>query len=622
MTAASGGSLSSAGSSGSPILARIPRESSRGLKHALGPRHLSAAAAEAYRILRATLDVSGANGGPEGRVLMITGSSPSEGKSTTAVNLASSLALAGNKVILIEADLRRPALGEALDAKPTKGGVVGVLIENANLKDALTPIPGYGMNFQALLADYEGGWIAELFSIPAASQMIDDARRIADYVVIDSPPLNEVVTLCHWRGRRMTSSSSCASGRAGSRRSSSSGSFWLKAEWFPPASRSWVFRPRVVADIATPPRRAARAAARDPVPHPDGLRVTADMDWQRVAAGGALGFAAIVCGLAAGIQPLASIFVALAIAYLVIAVTDLSMGLSIFVFASFVSMYAYSLYDVAARTILVLAWSVRADQAEKGTRLSVGPPLGRSRPSPVRRLVLPQHRLVRGHRQGAAVRHRVRAQRPAAADHLHRGPEQARPGTRAHRLPVRGLRRHRLCVHLTGRVAGGQARKSGARPQRAWRGAGLRTRDRNRPDRHVPLSAMRLVTIAATLFVGVGILLTTSRSALIALVASLPTAILLAGRWRMVALCVTLVLGGGAYIYFKQFAPASARQRIEQPLSSQQRSEDGRNTIWSLAFRAYEANPIVGVGRGTSAWCRGSSCCAPASIAPTLSSPR
>jgi succinoglycan biosynthesis transport protein ExoP len=175
-----------------PILARIPRESSRRSKHALGPRHVSAAAAEAYRILRATLDASATNG-RGGRVLMVTGSSPSEGKSTTAVNLASSLALAGNKVILIEADLRRPALGEALDAKPLQGGVVGVLIENANLKDALTPIPGYGPNFQALLADYEGGWIAELFSIPAAEQMIAEARRIADYVVIDSPPLNEVV---------------------------------------------------------------------------------------------------------------------------------------------------------------------------------------------------------------------------------------------------------------------------------------------------------------------------------------------------------------------------------------------------------------------------------------------
>jgi O-antigen ligase len=109
---------------------------------------------------------------------------------------------------------------------------------------------------------------------------------------------------------------------------------------------------------------------------------------------------------------------------------------------------------------------------------------------------------------------------------------------------------------------------------------------------------MRAVTIGAGIFVGVGILLTTSRSALIALVASLVAAVALAGRWRFVALCVTLVLAGGTYVYFQQFAPASARERIEAPLSSQQRSEDGRNTIWSLAIRAFEDNPVTGVGAG------------------------
>jgi O-antigen ligase len=51
-------------------------------------------------------------------------------------------------------------------------------------------------------------------------------------------------------------------------------------------------------------------------------------------------------------------------------------------------------------------------------------------------------------------------------------------------------------------------------------------------------------------------------------------------------------------VYFQQFAPASARERIEAPLSSQQRSEDGRNTIWSLAIRAFEDNPVTGVGAG------------------------
>ena len=177
-----------------PILARIPRESTRrrGGRRPLGPRSLSSVGAEAYRTLRATLEASRQDGGGS-RVILVTGPSPSEGKSTTAVNLATSLALAGRSVILIEADLRRPALAETLDAEPSTVGVVSVLIENTRLEDALTPTTTYGQNLQVLLADYEGGWIAELFSIPAAQRMIDDARRLAEYVVIDSPPLNEVV---------------------------------------------------------------------------------------------------------------------------------------------------------------------------------------------------------------------------------------------------------------------------------------------------------------------------------------------------------------------------------------------------------------------------------------------
>lgn len=172
-----------------PILARIPKEPAR-TRHPLGPRAVSTATAEAYRTLRATLPSRDQAGG---RVILVTGSSASEGKTTSAVNLASSLALAGNKVIIVEADLRRPALGEALDIDLIRGGVVGVLIENLRLEDALTPTPTYGNKLRALVADYEGGWIAELFTIPAAAEMIAEARRIADYVVIDSPPLNEVV---------------------------------------------------------------------------------------------------------------------------------------------------------------------------------------------------------------------------------------------------------------------------------------------------------------------------------------------------------------------------------------------------------------------------------------------
>jgi receptor protein-tyrosine kinase len=175
-----------------PILGRIPKESGAA-EAPLSPRQLSSATGEAYRALRATLVGARRSRTEEGRVILVTGSSPSEGKTTTAVNIATSLALAGNRVVLIESDLRRPMLARVLGARAENGGVVSVLIENTTLAESLIPSATYGPNLRLLLSDYEGGWIAELFSIPTAERMIQDARRIADYVVIDSAPLNEVV---------------------------------------------------------------------------------------------------------------------------------------------------------------------------------------------------------------------------------------------------------------------------------------------------------------------------------------------------------------------------------------------------------------------------------------------
>ncbi len=172
-----------------PILARIPKES-RPATAPLAPRSVSPVTREAYRTLRSTMTVAGPG---RGQVVFVTGSGPSEGKSTTAINLAASLALSGRKVILIESDLRRPVLAKTLGVSPRNGGVVSVLIEKTEFQETLTTTELYGANLQLLLADYEGGWIAELFSIGAAERMIDDARAMADYVIIDSPPLNEVV---------------------------------------------------------------------------------------------------------------------------------------------------------------------------------------------------------------------------------------------------------------------------------------------------------------------------------------------------------------------------------------------------------------------------------------------
>ena len=175
---------------GLPVLARIPEETGRRYRGPLGPRQISPVGAEAYRTLRSTVEHEQTS--DQSKVVLVTGPSPSQGKSTTAVNLASSLALAGKEVILIEADLRRPALAQTLGLTAASGGVVDVLMDNARLEDALVTTERYGQGVRVLLADYTAGWIAELFSVPAARQMIEDARKLADYVIIDSPPLNLV----------------------------------------------------------------------------------------------------------------------------------------------------------------------------------------------------------------------------------------------------------------------------------------------------------------------------------------------------------------------------------------------------------------------------------------------
>jgi len=173
-----------------PTLARIPRERSGG-KGPLSPEELSGDAIESFRTLRATLATARPDEGGAPAVL-VTSASAGEGKTSTALNLAATLALGGRKVILIEADLRLPTIGKTLDVQSEKG-LISTLIEESSLEEALTTTEAFGPNLKLLLAEHSGPWLPELFSLPAARRMIEDARGLADYIVIDSPPLTEVV---------------------------------------------------------------------------------------------------------------------------------------------------------------------------------------------------------------------------------------------------------------------------------------------------------------------------------------------------------------------------------------------------------------------------------------------
>jgi receptor protein-tyrosine kinase len=179
-----------------PILARVPRASRRLASKSLTFGKVPPPIGEAYRTLRATLTSGNEiNRKSGGQVVLITGSSSSEGKTTSAVNLATALARANQRVILIEADIRRPSMSKLLGVKGPDVGVVNVLAGNAALEEGLIQPPTYEGDLQILLAETAvvDGWTTDLFSTGRAEKLMAEARELADFIVIDSPPINEVV---------------------------------------------------------------------------------------------------------------------------------------------------------------------------------------------------------------------------------------------------------------------------------------------------------------------------------------------------------------------------------------------------------------------------------------------
>ena len=147
-----------------------------------------------------------------------------------------------------------------------------MLIEHTQLARALVTSPAFGPNLRCLLADQAGtGWITDLFSIPAADAMIKDARRLADYVVIDSPPLNEVVdALPLARQADYVLLVARIGVRPGSTSSASSPTFLPRATSSQSDSRSSALSVRDAATTATTPPRPTERRRAGPRRSPQG----------------------------------------------------------------------------------------------------------------------------------------------------------------------------------------------------------------------------------------------------------------------------------------------------------------------------------------------------------------
>jgi Mrp family chromosome partitioning ATPase/capsular polysaccharide biosynthesis protein len=177
-----------------PILARIPHERRGKSRLPRRPEELSLGGRESFRTLRATLAASGNHRGGA-RSVLVTSASPGEGKTTAVINLAALLALTGARVIVVEADLRRPAIGKTLQLSPVHE-MGAVLTETVSLDEALVTSEAYGPNLRFLVANpvpEAGTSAADWLFLPATQELLAEAKRMADYVVIDSPPLTEVI---------------------------------------------------------------------------------------------------------------------------------------------------------------------------------------------------------------------------------------------------------------------------------------------------------------------------------------------------------------------------------------------------------------------------------------------
>jgi tyrosine-protein kinase Etk/Wzc len=145
---------------------------------------------EAFRALRTNLSFIRLAEPP--RVLALTSALPSDGKTTTAVNYAVVAAQQGRRVVVVDADLRRGRLHEALGVARAPG-LSELLVGQASLSQALRPATvAPGVSLAALAAGTPPPNPSELLGSDAFRRVIAELAGEADLVLIDCPPLNLV----------------------------------------------------------------------------------------------------------------------------------------------------------------------------------------------------------------------------------------------------------------------------------------------------------------------------------------------------------------------------------------------------------------------------------------------
>ena len=142
---------------------------------------------EAYKTFRTNLQFCG----DDVKVIAITSCMPNEGKSTISMELSKSLAELGKKVLLIDADLRKSVLVSKYTDRAGIEGLSQFLSGQAVLQDVLysTQYPNFYVIFSGTFPPNP----VELLSKPKFKDFIESAKNTFDYIIVDCPPLGNVI---------------------------------------------------------------------------------------------------------------------------------------------------------------------------------------------------------------------------------------------------------------------------------------------------------------------------------------------------------------------------------------------------------------------------------------------
>ena len=152
--------------------------------------------AESFRGLRANLQYLAVQWPL--KTILVTSPAANQGKTTVCASLATAIAHSGQSVVLIEADLRRPRLGDTFGLPRLRPGLTSVLVGHSQLGRAtseikLPPSPGQAKGQDQSITVLPSGPLppnpSELVGSPRMRRLVDGLAELYDTVILDSPPL-------------------------------------------------------------------------------------------------------------------------------------------------------------------------------------------------------------------------------------------------------------------------------------------------------------------------------------------------------------------------------------------------------------------------------------------------